>query len=89
LNDPTTELKDIKRSLDKKADLPPVPDLTKHVRTLEVVKDELKTAQDLTENLSKMTAYLSEALPKLNSALKRLEFQEQELVDLLIQKLKG
>ena len=86
--DPTKEITFIRRSLDKKADLPAVPDISKQVRTLQVVKDELNVALDLVANLSTMTEYLHIALPKLNAKLKRLEFQEKELVDLLIKKLR-
>ena len=88
LIDPTKEIKSIKRSLDKKSDLPPVPDISKQVRTLEVVKDELTAASILVASLSDMTNYLFVALPKLNSKLRLLEFQEKEIVDLLIKKLR-
>jgi hypothetical protein len=78
------ELEDIKRSLQKDAGLPKVPDLEASVRTLATVKSEIDAATVKADELASTAVYLQGLVGQLTSALARLERAEGELVDLTV-----
>ena len=84
----TKRLKEMNRSLQKDSGLPKIPDINKQIRTLEVVKDEISSALLAAEKLTKTVNYLVTTVSQLTSDLNRLEVQEQELVELIMDKLR-
>ena len=84
----TKKLQEINRSLQKDSGLPEIPDINQQIRTLEVVKDEISSALLAAEKLTKTVNYLVMTVSQLTSDLNRLEVQEQELVELIMEKLR-
>lgn len=85
-----TSLEEIKRSLQKDAGLPKVPDLTATVRTLSDVKAEIDAASARADELTSAANNLSIAVEllveKLTANLGKLEDAEQKIIDLTLKK---
>lgn len=75
------ELKAIQKSLQKDADLPPVPDLSETVRTLGTVATELQRANQQVLKLTEKTFAIQELTESLTASLGLLESAEQVLID--------
>lgn len=75
------ELITIQKSLQKDADLPPVPNLSETIRTLDTVATELNRANQQVLKLTEKTFAIQELAETLTASLGLLEAAEKSLVE--------